>query len=148
MTYVSEIDEALNDLIGKKVTSIHINADNLVIKTSDGFTAPFYVYGDCCSQSYLEDFQGVEKLLNNGPITEWATVDLSDKNGDDGDEYGNCLQYYGYSFTTVHDFWGEQTSVFSFRNESNGYYGGSLALSREIPDLNKLKSITEDWKCD
>ena len=37
------------------------------------------------------------------------------------------IQVYGYRLITVSPNWGEVSSVFSFRNSSNGYYGGSIS---------------------
>jgi hypothetical protein len=51
---------------------------------------------------------------------------------------------YGYSITLEpkeNDYYGERTAVFSFRNESNGYYGGWI---EKTEDREVLPEITED----
>lgn len=131
------------DLVGKKIQHIYFNEDFLRLVTDDG-TFTYGVDADCCSTSLFYDFFGVKKLLENGPVVSVSTVDLhptdiekddkeygymKDKKGEDLD-----IEVYGYSIVTEHPEFGEQTSVFSFRNYSNGYYGGSLApcADREV----------------
>lgn len=119
----------LKDLIGRKVNKIFINKDFLMFETDKGDLI-YAVTGDCCSSSYFYDFYGVKALLKNGPVTEVKTVELlpSDvacTNGDSSD----VVQVYGYQITTECEHYGERTSVFSFRNSSNGYYGGSINLA-------------------
>lgn len=114
-------DEVLNDLIGKKITEIHMNDDYLVFITDGAEVHAFQAVGDCCSWSYFHDFYGLEKLLENGPVVSARPIAVY--HDDWEDEYGE-KQAYGFEIVTEHPTWGEQTSVFSFRNESNGYYGG------------------------
>lgn len=131
-------DDLYKDLIGKKITEIHMDDDNLAFITADGDWVGYEVYGDCCSWSYFHDFFGVQKLLDNGPVKEFTYVDLEDEEVYKGDlnagrDHDECLQVYGYKLVTEHPLWGEQTSVFSFRNESNGYYGGDMIRTDRIP---------------
>lgn len=153
MSYWStyDLDEhILAQLVGKTVGKILWSEDYLVIETDDG-TFGFTVEGECCSSSYFHDFFGVEHLLNNGPITEVGDVELDD---DDprfsspvmsDDEYGESIQVYGYKLVTEHPLFGEVTSVLSFRNSSNGYYGGWMNRTDEIPDTNEFTQLTEDF---
>jgi len=122
----------LNRLIGTKIKRIFFNEDYLKFIT-DKRTFIFYVDADCCSRSIFYDFIGVKKLLNNGIIIEVNCIDiepndislceygLEDKKSADTD-----IQVYGYELVTEDPIFGPVTSVFSFRNYSNGYYGGSL----------------------
>ena len=57
-----------------------------------------------------------------GPVVSTAEIPLDDAAESD-DELTRC---YGYEIVTEHPTFGEVTCVFSFRNDSNGYYGGSL----------------------
>jgi len=117
-------------LIGKKITRVFMNEDHLKFETDDGAVV-FQVEGDCCSHSYFHDFIGVRKLLENGKVISAKEIFLDDfSEGDD-----ERVQAYGFEIVTEHPTFGEQTSVFSFRNRSNGYYGGSLengASEREV----------------
>lgn len=110
---------SLEDIVGKKVLRIFMNEDSLKLVTGDK-TFTFTVKGECCSHSYFYDFYGVKHLLNNGPVTEVKEVEL----GGMEPEYGDRTDCYGFQLTTEHPEFGPVTSVFSFRNDNNGYYGG------------------------
>jgi hypothetical protein len=125
------------ELIGCKVEAIKMNSNYLIFKTDKGVVA-YEVHGDCCSNSFFYDFYGVENLLNNGAIVDVKEVNLLE--GDYNRTYvinpveqafidAGELSLYGYQITTIEPLHGfEVTSVFSFRNESNGYYGGWMEL--------------------
>lgn len=126
----------LKEMVGTKVKHIYMNEDYLrfiVEKNNEEYSCTFSVYGDCCSMSWFHDFYGVKKLLNN------TIVSYAEKSLEPGDEVCKCarckngefIQVYGYQFFTEGEN-GEQTSVFSFRNSSNGYYGGNLEISNDI----------------
>lgn len=116
----------LKNLIGKTIHKIFINTRFLKFETSGGD----YIYevtGDCCSSSYFFDFYGVKNLLGK-VIKEVKEVELitgdklvySTDNGDD-------IKVYGYQiFNSDDEIYKPTTAVFSFRNSSNGYYGGSI----------------------
>lgn len=132
----------LKDLVGKKVKRIFVNQEYLKFETDEGdFT--YRVDGECCSSSYFYDFYGVKNLLENGKITEIKEVDIHQTSSFAEERYGDVIEIYGYQLTTEGD-WGEVTSAFSFRNSSNGYYGGSIDKVDNIdvqPEL--LEDVTE-----
>jgi hypothetical protein len=145
------IDEYLKQMIGKKVEKIFASQDKLTFQT-DGGVFRFEVYGDCCSTSVFYDFYGVENLLNNGAILDIKEVDLLKSDLEDmnkiihGSRLDDYIQKYGYQFTTESPEFGEMTSVFSFRNYSNGYYGGNLIIgdyTEDPPELKKSTSFIE-----
>lgn len=130
-------------LIGKTVEKIYMNEEYLTFVTDDG-NVSFTVDADCCSYSYFFDFYGVANLLGK-KVTAFESVDLGP--GDpgyrketfgDGDGYvpgGECIQVYGFRITTEHPLFGDVTAIFSFRNDSNGYYGGWLETAkRDLED--------------
>jgi hypothetical protein len=128
--------KAMQELVGKKVKGIGMTEDYLRFITDDGnFT--FEVSGDCCSHSFFYDFIGVKKLLENGPI---KLIEDVDKEDDGKRKLGNdSISCYGVRFVTEDPKFGEVSSVMSFRNDSNGYYGGSLEKSnfdKDIPAIN------------
>lgn len=129
----------IKDLIGKSVKKIFLNTEYLKFETDDGdFT--YTVTGDCCSHSFFYDFYGVKNLLENGKVIDVKEVELSPERMIPKPE-NDSLQFYGYQITTKSKDFGEVTSVFSFRNDSNGYYGGSLDKTENI---NVQPEITED----
>ncbi|MGV8131192.1 MAG: DUF7448 domain-containing protein [Candidatus Pacearchaeota archaeon] len=124
--YISQ-EEILARLIGKKVKRIFMNEDYLKFETDDGNIC-FGVSGGCCSISVFYDFYGVKKLLNNGKIKSICSVELTedDKLDKKPELHDSSIEKYGFSIVTEDPEFGDVTSVFSFRNYSNGYYGGSL----------------------
>jgi len=145
------METVLKDLVGRKIQKIFVNED--VVKfVTDGGTFVYEVYGDCCSRSYLYDFYGVEKLLKNGPVTNVQEVELTkedksyipyDPSDRKESEYGDYIQCYGFQIFVEDPKWGEVTACFSFRNSSNGYYGGWISKV-EDREAYKLVEITED----
>lgn len=116
----------LGELIGRKIVRVDLTEDRLDFHDSKGVIVSFTVDGDCCSTSYFYDINGAEKLYTNGPVTEVGEVPLHPDSFET--DYGET-KCYGYKLVTMSQKWGEQTTVFSFRNDSNGYYGGELKFA-------------------
>jgi hypothetical protein len=139
-------------IIGHKVEAIWISEDGLAIDTDAGRSG-YSVYGDCCSQSIFHDFVGVAKLLECDRVIEVSEVELADVTDDqragvkaNGSWWDDAVQAYGYRFVAEHPQWGEVTAVLSFRNYSNGYYGGEM--ENDNSNLSGLARITADWDAD
>jgi len=130
------------NIIGRKIKRIFMDENNLVFETDNGKFA-YWVDGDCCSHSYFHDFVGVKKLLENGPIRSVEAIHLEVGKNEIKDDGDDCIECYGYRFTTENPQFGEQSSVMSFRNSSNGYYGGSLEESETTPD--NVPEIFDDY---
>ncbi len=131
----------MNDLVGKKIEHIFMNSDSLRFNTDQGdFT--YGVEGDCCSGSYFYDFTGVNKLLGY-IVKSIEEIDIED-NGQDHEGH-ESLSFYGYRFITEDPEFGEVSSVMSFRNDSNGYYGGWLD---KVSNREVAPEIFEDHKVD
>ena len=128
----------LEELVGKKVIAIYMNQEYLKFKT-DGGNFVYGVDADCCSSSVFYDFYGVKNLLDNGKIIETKEVELEPVNIKPENDSTQC---YGFQITTESKEFGAVTSVFSFRNYSNGYYGGSLTT--EDPAREVTPEITDD----
>lgn len=130
-------------LVGKTIKRIFMNEDFLKFETDLG-NVTFMVYGDCCSSSYFHDFIGVEKLLKGNPVVSVKSIDLdaTDSKVQVNRHDYDSIQCYGYEIVTEDPQFGEVTSVFSFRNSSNGYYGGSLENASDYAKVEP--EITED----
>lgn len=150
--YVSEETKMENAIVGKTITGILFGEHYLTLETTEG-DIYLTVEGDCCSNSYFFDFYGVANLLRS-KVIRFEQVELSP--GDVGyheetydvskvqdDWVGNFVQVYGYRFITEHPLFGELTSVLSFRNESNGYYGGWMILAKEAK-VDNQERLTAD----
>lgn len=133
-------EDYLKELVGKKVEKIFMSKSLLKFETDKGVVA-MGVDGDCCSSSEFYDFYGVKNLLENGAVTEVKSVELKGDEQKNIDPANDCTQCYGYQITTESKEFGPVTSVFSFRNYSNGYYGGSLCGAS---DKDTAPEITDD----
>lgn len=132
------------NLVGMDVAKIFINNDIVIFEDRFGERVAYCVYGDCCSDSYIQDFIGVRKILENGPVlsVEEEYLEAQDI------RYGD-IKFYGFKIVTENAVFGDQTSVLSFRNESNGYYGGWIEHVRLYDvDMSKFTQITDDWIAD
>lgn len=137
----------IQELVGKTISAVMISESLLVFQTDAGLVG-FEVEGDCCSLSYFHDFYGVKNLLENGPVTAAEAVELAP--GDVGyreetwdteanpREYQDVVLVYGFRLTTEHATFGPVSSVVSFRNDSNGYYGGWM-------EQRKVTAIDPSW---
>lgn len=142
------------DLVGASINEILMSDEFLTFQTDKG-SISCQAVGECCSVSYFYDFYGVKNLLENGPVVSFEEIDLSP--GDPGylpggydstvgyDSTGfGYFQVYGYRLTTVHPKFGEVSSVFSFRNVSNGYYGGWInPIDLDVTKAEQIK-LTDD----
>lgn len=128
-----------SDLVGKKVAKIFINQDYLRFVLDDGSSLTYEVLGGCCSRSIFYDFIGAKKLLENGKVISVREIDLGEDDHSLIDM--EVTKFYGVEFVTENKDFGEQTSVLSFRNYSNGFYGGWIQKS-DFKD--KLPELTED----
>ncbi len=141
----------MQELVGKLIYEIWINGtqDVLVFKTPDGS----FIYdaeGDCCSESWFADIEGVAFLLNSLirsveeiPKNNFSKYDFNaGRKGTQEDE-----RVYGYAIKTSQ---GDASII--FRNSSNGWYGGwcdyagNIKLHPEEMELRgPLIQITKDW---
>ena len=111
-------------LLGKTILSFTLNddKDSITFDTEDGkITA--YCFADCCSYTWIEN---VELPARGFPAKVQEVGELSMPNL--GDLPGrDFVQYYGYKITTNNgDF------IIDYRNDSNGYYGGSLEWPTKV----------------
>ena len=141
-SYYVSTENIKKAIVGKRLTSIRFNTDNLILVFGDEYLS-LTVYGDCCSTSYFYDFYGVEKVLNR-EVEDFKEVSL-DPTDLKATHNGECIQVYGYKIVckgNPDDYFARTpTAVFSFRNDSNGYYGGSLErggkFDKRVPEITK-----------
>lgn len=133
-------EDLSRDLVGKTIKRIFMSNKYLQFDTS-GSTFLYTVDGDCCSYSYFYDFHGVKKLLLGNPVISAREIELSEPTDEDARK-DDVVAAYGFEIVTEDPKYGEVTSVFSFRNDSNGYYGGWMFYTDERP--NTLKELTDD----
>lgn len=143
-----EEEVKLINLSGKLISIEQIDPktreyDGIIITTDNGRFV-YYAVGDCCSTSWIEHLEVIPDVcgstLNN--ITTYqvedevvkATLTLGQNSNYSEDNY---IQIYRYAFITNRG----QIDV-ELRNQSNGYYSGSLELSVAIINGKELDTVS------
>lgn len=108
-----------NKLIGKKIKAVHLDDDkeSISFETEDGESIVARCDGDCCSRTWIEHIEGMDYLIG----ATVANVEDIEMNREPTDADYTYTQYYGCRITTD-----KGHCIIDYRNESNGYYGGSL----------------------
>lgn len=115
-----------NPLVGKTVTAVHLAEDGGAIRFDVNGGEPIVARadGDCCSHTWIENVQAPENIVGS-PIV--AVEDVGGAQADTGEQGDDCVSFYGCKITS-----GKGSTLIDYRNESNGYYGGSLEWP--VPD--------------
>ena len=114
-----------HQLEGKTLVGVKIADDRLALlfQTTDGEVVA-RVDGDCCSRTWVEN---VELPAMGYPATVQAVEDLPLPDAAvGGPDEGTLVQFYGCRIATDKGY-----IDIDYRNESNGYYGGSLSWPGE-----------------
>jgi hypothetical protein len=114
--------------IGKKVSSINTDSsEDMVLHFEDGSKLSLQLDGDCCSSSYFtEDATTDAKDLVGTTITSFdESYGSGGDHGPYSDEggYDSCTSWH---FLTIYTNQGHVT--LDWRNDSNGYYDGTLSF--------------------
>lgn len=116
-------NEKFAAMIGKTLESCMLSADRETVTFTFTDTAPvsFTTDADCCSQTWIESFDAPLNL--KGKVLKVEEVDMPDlgATGTPHHPRVDVVQYYGVKITTERG-----DCVIDYRNDSNGYYGGSL----------------------
>jgi hypothetical protein len=113
-------------LVNQIIKQIRLDEEYLIFELENSKQITLEAYGDCCSQSVFYDFFGVKDILNQ-KVIEFEEIELENEEAkelvnSDRNNYQEAIQIYGYRIKTENG----GLASFSFRNYSNGYYGGSL----------------------
>lgn len=117
-----------NTIVGKPLRTVELDSDGeyVVFSFHDGSTARYGVEGDCCSSSWIEHLS-VPKDVDGAVIQEVKDSEGADATPEQEAEargrngYVDVLYVYHTSFVTD-----KGEIILEYRNDSNGYYGGSL----------------------
>jgi hypothetical protein len=109
-------------LVGKTMTGLKIAADRqaLLFQTTDG-DLEVGVDADCCSYTWVEHIE-LPALGFPALVTAVEELDLPEGKPSEFHKDPDSLAFYGCKISTDR---GE--IVIDYRNDSNGYYGGSLS---------------------
>lgn len=110
-----------NPLIGKVVTGLQIADDRQALRfvLADGEMVVL-VDAECCSYTWVENVE-LPALGFPATVTAVEELDMPEQPPSQFQKDTDVLAYYGCKITTDR---GE--IVIDYRNDSNGYYGGSL----------------------
>ena len=125
----------IKDLVGKVLTEIKNNADELFFIVNDGTEYKMYHSQYCCESVYIEDIVGDLKDLIGTPIlvaeenssTEKTTEQIAEQEkrkleeGDDYYEYDESFTWTFYKLATIKGY-----VDIRWYGSSNGYYSESV----------------------
>lgn len=133
----------LKELVGKKIKQIFMCEEAIRFVTDTG-TLTYEVEGDCCSYSYMYDIYGVKNILGK-VVTGVKEVELKEGDRSFSTKHNDSdyLKCYGFQIFANDSEFGEMTCAFSFRNSSNGYYGGYIKNNNSF-ESDKFIEVTED----
>lgn len=114
----------MNKLINKHIVDVKIASDKmaLLFVTCEGENLVALVDADCCSTTWIESIE-MPALGLPFQILAIDSLDMPDL-GDMPD--CDVVSYYGAKITTT-----KGDMVIDYRNDSNGYYGGSIVWPNE-----------------
>lgn len=139
MAYWNSYDCKIDDLLGKIITEITRGDDELIFKTTDGYTYKMYHERDCCEHVYIEDIIGDLDDLIGTPVTMAECVHQDgDKNKPENDD----------------DYWMDDSSTWTFYKLATykGYvtirwFGTSNGYYSETADFARLEDKSR-WEVD
>ncbi len=112
----------MKKLINKTITDITLSDDNerITFKTTEGDVIAD-CYAECCSHTWVENLE-LPALGFPCTVLSEENLDMPDLGDMPGCEY---VEYYGYKIETD-----KGSIIIDYRNDSNGYYGGSLEWTK------------------
>lgn len=130
-----------NKLIGKVIKEIYLAEDGGAIRfiLDDGNEVKALADGDCCSHSWIESLDTPSMLIGS-EVVSVEDIDMPDL-GDLPDH--DVMSYYGLKITSK-----KGSCVIDYRNDSNGYYGGSIAWDEynHYGGVHGQNKSLEHWK--
>ena len=137
-------DDGLNRLYGATITDIRISKgeEYLTFVTDKGLIS-FEGWSDCCSETWFADFFGIPFILGSEVFSvESIDLEVGDYNVESDERTRqDCDEVYGYRIKTKRG-----VGIFSLRNSSNGWYGGSIHNSdRHITDESCSIISQRNW---
>jgi len=134
----NETECLLECLVGKTIQAIWIgNKEQWLAFDTDAGRVVFMAEGDCCSESWFADIIGVDALIGGKVL---SAEDIIIEPTCDGRCRQDYDEFYGHRLTTD-----KGRADIIYRNSSNGYYGGWLAIDKKTNRLIIWRQITDDF---
>jgi hypothetical protein len=114
--------ENVNVLIGKTLTHIEYNEDEMIFTTSNGEIYKMYHEQNCCESVSIEDITGDLSDLLHATLTMAEEVTNNDN---PKTIYDESYTWTFYKFATIKGF-----VTIRWYGESNGYYSESVDFRR------------------
>lgn len=112
-----------SDLMGKTLTTIVNENDELIFTTNDGEIFKAYHDQDCCESVRIEDIEGDLNDLIGTPILQAEEVTNSDE--PKPNEYAESFTWTFYKLATINGY-----VTIRWLGESNGYYSESVSFCK------------------
>lgn len=132
----------LDILIGKTIISVVLddNDGEITFTTADRVYV-FSTDAECCSETWINSIDNVEALINNEVMFVSGREMEYDKqkHGFVGKSNTERVLVYTYDIITK-----KGACTIDFRNDSNGYYGGSLTLARDYAREGKIATSVDE----
>ena len=127
----------MESLVGKTVDEISVSEDKDLIAFQCNATKEvflFSAYRDCCSKTWIE-----EVTFDSGFLpAEIDSVKEEEGGSVDHPEHDHLQTYY-IRLKSKKDY--GNTALITFKNSSNGYYGGSLEKYEGDYNEEKMKKV-------
>lgn len=117
-------------IVGRVLRSVEVSDEKttLTLTFDDGSINRYVAYGDCCSETWIE-YLTVPSDVNGATITEVPTDYVDGREATEDERAASLAHHDWIEVLTVY-----QSSIktdrgeiiVEYRNDSNGYYGGSL----------------------
>jgi len=132
----------MQELVGKVITEIRINKSRTVLTflTNENHIIQYHAEGDCCSKSWIEHVEGVQDFIGK-EIESFEEVTACHKIEGmlTSRGKGEMVDVYFYRLK-VKGGWNPVLTI-DLRNDSNGYYGGTLEYVGE-----RKEYFDHEWK--
>lgn len=132
----------LNHLVGATIVDVRIDSakEKLTFVLKGEEVRTYYTDGDCCSQSWIEHVSGIEGA-RGAEVIAVEQVDVGEiaHPQDRGEREYDCLKAY----ITKIKLRGRPDFEIEYRNNSNGFYGGSL--KETLAKTEGMTPLVEDF---
>lgn len=112
----------LSDIIGKTMTSVVNNDDEIIFSANDGSIYKMHHLQDCCESVYVEDVAGDLSDLVGSPILQAEEVSSGDE---PAPAHADSYTWTFYKLATI-----KGSVTIRWLGESNGYYSESVQFDK------------------